>query len=48
MEVTMRVRKMASMLELVGLAGPLYSVSSCDGCHKRNGFAYVVRCPRWR
>lgn len=23
--------------ELVGLAGPLYSVSSCDGCHKRNG-----------
>ena len=36
MEVTMRARKMASM-ELVGLAGPLYSVSSCDGCHKRNG-----------
>ena len=23
--------------ELVGLAGPLYSVASCDGCHKRNG-----------
>ena len=23
--------------ELAGLAGPLYSVTSCDGCHKRNG-----------
>ena len=37
MEVTMRVRKMVPMRSLVGLAGPLYSVSSCDGCHKRNG-----------
>ena len=23
--------------DLIGLVGPLYSVTSCDGCHKRNG-----------
>jgi CxxC motif-containing protein (DUF1111 family) len=28
--------------ELVGLAGPHYMVSSCDGCHLRNGRASVA------